>query len=121
MMTDQAPTGTPMPPGIERLLLAFGLIGAGIAATMPYLVVPLFKEMFADFGAALPLPTRFVVDYYKAACIFPPLVLAGWFFWPRQHSRSVAACTIGLSSLVLVALLLMFAMYLPFCKLVTPV
>jgi type II secretory pathway component PulF len=106
-----------MPPRIEKLLFSFGLVGSAIAALMPFIVVPLFNEMFVEFGTALPLPTDLVVNYYQAACVLPLLVLAAWFFWPWRDMRSVAACTIGLSSLVLATLLLVLAMYLPFYKL----
>ncbi|MEO8671821.1 MAG: hypothetical protein ABI411_10940 [Tahibacter sp.] len=101
----------------EAILLSVGLTGAVIASLLPFAVVPQFAAMFKNFGAELPLATRWAVHYHSVLLILPVLVGMAWFFWPRRAFRGLAACVIGVSSLVLTIPLLLFALYLPLVRL----
>jgi type IV pilus assembly protein PilC len=46
-----------------------------IATGMILFIVPVFAEMFSDFGAKLPGPTQFLVDLSKNAKKFAPIVI----------------------------------------------
>jgi type IV pilus assembly protein PilC len=46
-----------------------------IATGMILFIVPVFAEMFSDFGAKLPGPTQFLVDLSKNAKKFAPIVV----------------------------------------------
>lgn len=46
-----------------------------IATGMILFIVPVFAEMFSDFGAKLPAPTQFLVDLSKNAKKFAPIVV----------------------------------------------
>lgn len=59
---------------------------AGIlTAAMLLFIVPIFANIFADFGAKLPAPTQFLVEVSKILRSYAPFVLAGggvlvWLF-----------------------------------------
>jgi type IV pilus assembly protein PilC len=46
-----------------------------IATGMILFIVPVFAEMFSDFGAKLPAPTQFLVDLSKNSKKFAPIVV----------------------------------------------
>ncbi len=50
-----------------------------VMAVMLIFVVPVFEQMFADFGSALPLPTQFVVDASDFAKSNIHFILGGFF------------------------------------------
>jgi type IV pilus assembly protein PilC len=55
-------------------------------------VIPTFKEIFASFGAELPLPTRFVLalsDFLKRYFIYIFVVLGGAIFGFRKYYQTV--------------------------------
>src|SRR5471030_681183 len=86
----------PPGPGLEKLLLGFGIAAALVTATATSLIVPRFAEVFRSFGGNLPYPTWLFVHYYPAAFVLlPSLVLAIWFLWPRRDQRAYAACVAG--------------------------
>src|SRR5580765_2972168 len=54
-------------------------------------VVPVFSEIFNDFGAKLPAPTQFLIDlsdFIRANCYFMILCIGGTFFGLRTFLRS---------------------------------
>ena len=67
-------------------------IAFAIALCMIIFIVPVFGEMFADFGAALPAPTQFLLDlsdvmkkygiYILIACVGGAIALKKWMNTP---------------------------------------
>ena len=72
------------------VVLSMALI---IAAGMIIFIVPVFADMYKDFGSALPGPTQFLVDVSNGAkkysvIIVPLIIAAVWLFrkWSRTDS-----------------------------------
>lgn len=107
--------------GGEKVALLVGVLCAIIAAAVPALVVPRFREVFESFGAELPFLTRLFMDHHYVLWLLPVLVIATWFFWPKVPHRSLAACLLGIGSLVLIVPVLVVAMYLPIFQLSTAI
>lgn len=68
-------------------------IALAIAAAMILFVVPVFGEMFADFGAALPGPTQFLIDlsdkmrqYGLFIAVAVVLLIVGFKKWKQTPS-----------------------------------
>ncbi len=80
---------------------------------MPMLYTPQFRLVFESFGAELPMVTNLFVHYNQVFWLLPALVIAAWFFWPTAQRRALAACLIGVASMVLVVPATVAAMYLP--------
>ncbi len=86
---------------------------AAIAITLlGLLVFPQFSEVFAGFGADLPLLTRLASRYYAAIWLAPPLVTLIYLFCPWRTHRALAAGVAGLLSLAGIPLVFV-AIYLP--------
>ena len=123
----QAPRSLPPPlPAIRgadanRIQLTVGLVSALIAALIPTLVVPQFRQMLEAFGADLPLISYLTLYYYPALWALPLLVLAARSFWPQPRQRGIAACLIGLIPLVMMIPFLLVALYLPIFKLASAI
>lgn len=99
------------------LLLLAGLVCALLTALVPTLVIPQFEEVFASFGATLPLPTRLMIELHPWLWLLPLPVVAVRLFWPRPRQRPLAACLLGACALGLIIPLLILAMYLPILQL----
>lgn len=99
------------------ILLLTGIAAALLAALVPTLVVPQFQQVFASFGAELPLLTRLALEQHLWLWLLPVLVIAAWLFWPRPRQRSLAACLVGAGGLAIIVPLLILAMYLPILQL----
>lgn len=97
----------------DKAALGIGVLCAAIAAIIPPLLIPQFREVFMSFGAELPPLTALFVHYSYALWLLPILVVAGWLYWPEAPRRSLVACLIGAASLVLVVPVLVVALYLP--------
>ena len=79
-----------------------------LLAVILIFVIPVFEEMFADFGSALPVPTQMVVsmsDFAKsnALYVFIALILFGFAFRLRLFLcwRSAAAIFLSFSAIFL--------------------
>jgi hypothetical protein len=100
----------------KHALPIVGLLSAVIAAVLPLIVVPQYRAFFDLTGIHLPLLTTFFVNYGAALWLLPLSVLWAWFYWPRSTRRGLAACVIGVVSLLLVVPLLWLGMYLPILR-----
>ena len=58
-------------------------LAVGLVNVLLIFVIPVFAEMFADFGAQLPAPTQFLIDLsdFLKANIFYMIIGAGVFVW----------------------------------------
>ena len=66
-------------------------IAFGITTFLIVRVVPIFGEIFKDFGAKLPAPTQFLIDvseFVRGEWFFLLAILAGGFFGIRTFVRS---------------------------------
>jgi hypothetical protein len=93
--------------------LSVGLICALVAAITPALVVPKFEQVFIGFGAEIPLITHIVLNYHLWLWLLPIFVVVIRLSWPKSAQRPLASCLFGVTSLVLVIPLTIYAMYMP--------
>ncbi|MBX3247544.1 MAG: hypothetical protein KF901_10240 [Myxococcales bacterium] len=116
----------PSPPAHERLgpvaWLLIGLDGALVAALvfMALLWAPAWREVFADFGGALPLFSRVVLSAaWLWSCVGAVLVMigAGVRSVPRRHLWLALALVVGSASL----LATIAGIYMPIFDLAGPV
>jgi len=66
-------------------------IAFGITTFLIVRVVPIFGEIFKDFGAKLPAPTQFLIDlsdFVRGEWFFLLAIIAGAFFGTRAFIRS---------------------------------
>ena len=66
-------------------------IAAAITTFLIVKVVPIFGEIFADFGAELPAPTQFLIDvsnFMRSQWYFLIAIIGGTFFGIRTFLRS---------------------------------
>lgn len=64
---------------VQRALMyptIVALVAVGSVAALLIFVIPVFAETFAEFGEALPLPTRIVVALSSATIRYSPLLVA---------------------------------------------
>nr|WP_298174089.1 hypothetical protein [uncultured Pseudomonas sp.] len=103
------------PVGASRNLVLFviGLICAVVAAIIPMLVTPKFRDLFISFGAELPAFTSIAINYYLALWVLPFLVITTKILLPTAKGRALMPCLIGVLGLVLIVPLVIFALYLP--------
>jgi len=72
------------------VVLAVGIL---ISVSMMIWVIPVFEDMFADFNAALPAPTQFVIDlsrgmqHYWYLLIATPIGIYAFWIWVRRNKR----------------------------------
>lgn len=113
----QSRGGTPRA-AISRLgWLGFGLfcstVTAAIVTVIGVQVIPDFAEVFAGFGASLPVLTRVVVSGYPLVWLAPVLVaLQGWIGPGGPHRHRLAA-VLGMATPILVGPAILFGLYLP--------
>ena len=81
------------------------------------IVVPRFGDVFASFGAELPLLSRMVAKGYLAAWLLPLSIVIVWFCWPNPKQRNFMLA-ITLVSMLLVPFYVI-GLYLPIFKLGT--
>lgn len=93
--------------------LIAGLMCALLAALIPTLVIPQFRQVFTSFGTDLPLTTRIALNYHLWLWLLPLVVIAVRLFWPRARKRPRAACLAGIAGLVIALAATLLAMYLP--------
>jgi hypothetical protein len=99
------------------VLLGIALILPTAAAVGALFVVPRFAEMFAAFGAELPLSTRVLLATYRGWLAFPLLVLAVGLCWPSAKNRPVAAVLAGTFSAFAMLAFVLWACYAPIFRL----
>jgi len=77
-------TATPaMQAPLSKAALIVGLICSVLAAAVPTLVLPQFRQAFESFGAELPLVTRLLLKYHFVMWAAPVAVMAAWRYWPN--------------------------------------
>jgi len=107
---------SPIPSTGTGVLFA-GVICSSFAAIVTTIiglyVIPQFSQVFANFGAELPLITRFVISYYWLIWLLPILAFCTWRFWPNNRRRNVVIGIICIVTPVLVVPTIVIAMYLP--------
>ena len=92
--------------------LTCSIVAAIVITLIGLLVFPQFSEVFAGFGADLPLLTRLASRYYATIWMAPLLVTLIYLFWPWRTHRALVAGLAGLLSLAGI-LLVFVAIYLP--------
>lgn len=97
----------------EKILLAIGLLAAAAAAAVPFLVVPPFRETYANLGIEPPFVTRLFLQYGPVFWLLPFASLAAWLYWPTRPRRAWVSCLIGVASFVIMVPLLIAALYVP--------
>lgn len=100
--------------------LACSIVAAIAITLLGLLVFPQFSEVFAGFGADLPLLTRLASRGYAAIWLAPLLVTLVHPFWPWHAHRALAAGLTGLLSLTGIPLVFI-AIYLPIFNLASAV
>ena len=105
------PRGGPEPAWV-MLLASLGMVGLPLAVLfgMSFLVVPMFEEIYSDWGSTPPSITRwaiaiahFMQTIWKPLVLMGLLVAAGWALtrrWIRRGSNVAAAFTRHLARLV---------------------
>lgn len=103
------------------VLLCSGVLAAAGGMLAAWMVVPQFRELFATFGAELPLLTRLFVDSGGTLWGLPLLVpLLSLFVrrrGPEDTRPGAVAFGFGLATAFGLPLLCALAMYLPIFKL----
>ena len=97
-------------------LFGIGLAAGLIIAALASAVVPKFAMLFKGFGADLPVATQWVLDNYLAFWLVPIIVVAARVVIPDKRLRAIAACAIGVVTLLIFIPLLVLLMYLPIFK-----
>jgi hypothetical protein len=105
------PRGSPEPAWV-MLLAALGMVGLPLAVLFgfSFLVVPMFEEIYDDFGSELPSSTQwalaiahFMQTIWKPLVLTGLLVAVGWAlarWWIRRGANVAAAFTRHLARLV---------------------
>jgi type II secretory pathway component PulF len=92
----------------DHLLLAFGVV-APLAVSMYVLfMVPRYREVWASFGAELPISTKMLLATFQWWGLLALLSVAIWWLWPTRDNRSSAAAIFGC---VLSAILFLFCLF----------
>jgi hypothetical protein len=97
----------------ELLFLSIGIVLSVFAAWIPFFFAPRFIEVLKFYGADLSYLSLIAIQYYPVTCAIPALVVLAWFYWPNKAKRSLVCRNIGIISLVIVAPILILAMYWP--------
>lgn len=101
--------------------LGIGLLSSGIMASIATVVgvwaLPQFTSMFAGSGVPLPPLTRWFAQGYLLAWLAPVVVLAMWYFAPGGAWARPMAAAIGLLATLVGAVIVVFALYLPYFQL----
>ncbi len=92
--------------------LTCSIVASIVITLLGVLVFPQFSEVFAGFGADLPLLTRLASRYYATIWLTPLLVTLVHLFWPWRAHHALAAGLTGLLSLTGIPLVFI-AIYLP--------
>jgi len=98
---------------LSKAALIVGLICSVLAAAVPTLVLPQFRQAFESFGAELPLVTRLLLKYHFVMWAAPVAVMAAWRYWPNARRRPLAACLLGVGALVVAVPVIFIALYFP--------
>jgi sulfite exporter TauE/SafE len=99
------------------LLVCLG-VGAGvIVAIVAFLLVPKFQELYAGFGAPLPMATTLLLATFRWWGMVPIYTLVLWAIWPNPAKRGMAAMIFGLSTAILLLLFGVWAAYAPIFRL----
>ena len=105
----------------ERWMLMTGLLAAIAIAAGVNLIIPLFENVFQNFGTELPLLTRLFLEGRHALFGLPLIVLAAWAFTPRRtppgNERGIVALVVGIGVGVILLPLCVAAMYWPIFQL----
>jgi len=96
------------------MLLRLCFLPAIIVLALAFFGVPSFIQMYASFGAELPVASRFLFSWYRLLAFLPFLFLPIWFYWPQRNSRGIVALV---TSLVLSAALLVFGVWAAYAPL----
>jgi type II secretory pathway component PulF len=102
---------------LGHFVFGIGLVCSIVAAIMPFVVVPVFIEMFKSFGTDLPWATRLAIRWYGVGWLLPLVVILVRLYWPDVRWRGIAAGLAGFGGVTVFALLLVLAMYLPIFQL----
>ena len=97
--------------------LAIAMILPTATAIGALFVVPRFAEVFAGFGAELPLETRLLLATYRWWLALPVLVVVIGMSWPKPIDRATAAVVSGLILAIAMVAFVMWACYVPIFKL----
>lgn len=90
-------------------------------------VVPVFVEMFADFGAKLPISTQMVInlsEFVKSYFLLLPLPLMGlaamttWGLYELDKRKHVFAVIVIGNIPPLIVIIMLIAMFLPMAQLI---
>ena len=98
-------------------LLLLALLPCIAVSLTALVVVPQFRDMYAQFGAMLPHPTRILFDTYRwlgVSCLLPLIV---FWLWPSRATRGVAAFVAAALFAVALFMAGALAIYLPLMKL----
>jgi len=101
----------------DGLCLAGGAIPLLLVWAIAEFVVPQFASVYASFGAELPTATRWLLASYPYGFVLPVLVVAVWAGWPKPASRGIAALVTGATSVALLVISALIALYLPIFRL----
>ncbi len=93
--------------------LATAMILPTATAIGALFVVPRFAEVFAGFGAELPLETRLLLATYRWWMAFPVLVVVIGMAWPKPNDRATAAVISGLFLAIAMVVFVTWACYAP--------
>jgi type II secretory pathway component PulF len=98
--------------------LAWGsLVAPVIVAMMALLVVPQFAEVFRNFGAELPAPTRLLSRYPGLVFVWPLVIGMAAAAWRRRARRGIPLLVLSLVGSFVVFAGVIAALYLPIFKL----
>jgi type II secretory pathway component PulF len=92
--------------------LICGFVSAIVTTILGVFVLPKFSEVFAQFGATLPLVTKLVINYYLLIWVVPLGLFFAWR-WPGSRRRNMVMGMIGIGSSVAVIPTMIIAVYLP--------
>lgn len=86
-------------------------------AVLALFVVPRFREMYEQVGAALPVATTWLFASYRwlgASCLVP---IGVWAAWPNRATSAAVAVAVASVLCALLAIAGLFALYLPLMQL----
>jgi hypothetical protein len=90
-----------------------GFFTAIVTTIIGVFVLPQFSDVFAHFGADVPLVTRLIIHDYLFIWVLPLAIFLARRFWPNSRRRNFVLGMIGIGSSVAAIPIMVIAMYLP--------
>lgn len=99
---------------VEHWMCAGGFAAALAVTALAFVTMPDFLAVYRTFDLELPLATRVLVAIHSWLWLFPLLVLAAWWRWPRQWAdRGTFTLTLGACGALALFFWGQWAAYLP--------